>query len=408
MTGKKTNRRIATFAIVAVVGGALAWAFWPRAVLVDMDKVTSGEMIVTINDEGRTQVHEPYILSTPMAGRLLRVQVEPGDEVVMGETVVAHMLPSNPDALDIRSLAQAQASVASAEAALEVSRAQLKATIALDQKAQLDVDRTRRLASDGTVSETTLELAETSARATREVMNSAQAEIALREADVANARADLISYGDDGYTLSPQMELDSSTPILAPITGRVLQVIEKSETTLDAGTPILEFGNVDSDLEVVAELLSTDAVKVEEGARVIIDNWGGGDTLSGEVVSVDPWGYTKYSALGVEEQRVDTRIALTDPPETYAALGHGYRVEVKIVVWEKSDATIVPVSALFHHNGGSAVYKVEDGRVEIQPVVIEESNGVEASVTDGLNAGDAVIVYPAPGLSEGTRVEARS
>ncbi|SNS55740.1 efflux RND transporter periplasmic adaptor subunit [Tropicimonas sediminicola] len=408
MARRKRSRRLLTLLVLALVAGALAFAFWPRPMLVDIGEVTRGPLVVTIDEEARTRVHDPYVVSTPVTGRLLRVAVEPGDAVVRGTTVVAHMLPINPSALDIRTREQARAAVTAAEAALRVARADLNKAIADNDVAQSDLERAQQLAQTGTLAQAALERAEGTARAAQAALDTAEAAISMREAEVANARAQLIGFDDQGLATALQINTEKATPLFAPATGRILQVMQKSETTLPVGTPIMEIGNIEEDLEVVVELLSTDAVQVREGDRVIVDKWGGPQPLAGEVIRIDPWGFTKYSALGVEEQRVRARIALTDPPDTRTALGHGFRVEVRIVVWETGDATIVPASALFRQDGGQAVFVVEEGVARLRPVEIERSNGLEAAVASGLEPGERIVLYPAPGLAEGARVANRA
>ncbi len=407
MSQKKRSRRALTLVLLTMVAGALAFAFWPRPVLVDLGLVTQGPMVVTIDEEARTRVHDPYVVSTPVTGRLLRISVEPGDAVERGATVVAHMLPINPSALDIRTREQARAAVTAAEATLRVARADLNKAIADNDLAQSDLDRAKRLASSGTLAQAALERAEGKARSTQAALDTAEAAISMRAAEVDNVRTQLIGFDDQGLAAALQITNETATPLFAPATGRILQVMQRSETTLPVGTPIMEIGDIEADLEVVVELLSTDAVQVGKGDRVIVDKWGGPTPLAGEVIRVDPWGYTKYSALGVEEQRVNARIRLIDPPETRKALGHGFRVEVRIVVWEKTDAVIVPASALFRQGDGYATFVVADDVVSLRPVEIERSNGLGASVTSGLAPGEQIVLYPPPGLIEGTRVAQR-
>ena len=196
-------------------------------------------------------------------------------------------------------------------------------------------------------------------------------------------------------------------PIYSPATGRVLRVMQQSEITLPVGAPILEIGNIDQDLEVLVELLSTDAVRVSPGDRVLIDNWGGPEALNGVVDRVDPLGFTKVSALGVEEQRVNTIIRFTDPKEQQKGLGHGFRVEARIVVWEDGNALTVPSSALFRDAKDWAVFVVEEGIARLRRVEIGRNNGIDAQVQSGLNIGERVILYPSSGLSEGSRVAQR-
>ena len=202
-------------------------------------------------------------------------------------------------------------------------------------------------------------------------------------------------------------DLAKSIPITAPISGRVLRVIQESETTVTAGTPVLEIGDISNDLEVVAELLSTDAVQVSADDRVIIRKWGGAARLNGTVERVEPWGFTKTSALGVEEQRVKTIIKFTDPPAERRSLGHGFRVETQIVIWEAKDVLTVPSSALFRHDGGWAVFAVPAGNAELRKVVIGRNNGLLAEVKDGLEADTTVILYPGPSIVDGIKVARR-
>lgn len=404
---KKRSRLYLTIAAAVVICAGLAAAFWPRATMVDIGAVTRGGMIVTIDEEGRTRVRDAYVVSTPIAGRLRRVEVDPGDPVERGTTVVAHMLPTNPAALDIRTREQARAAVAAAEAALRVARADLNAAIANRDAAQSELGRARQLAERGVTSSAALDRAEQAERVASANVDTAEAAIAMREAEVANAQAQLIGFDDQRLAATLDSGLSQDIPLVAPATGRILRIMQQSETTLPAGTPIMEIGNIENDLEVVVELLSTDAVQVAPGDRVIIDDWGGPETLAGEVVRVDPFGISKFSALGVEEQRVTAVIRFTGPAEAHAGLGHGYRVEARIVVWEADDALIVPSSALFRRAGDWAVFVVEDGVARLRSIEVGRNNGSEAEVLNGLSEGDEVILFPSSGLSDGIRVAQR-
>lgn len=406
---RKRSRSFLTIATVAVLGAALVFAFWPRPTSVDIGEVTTGPMIMTIDEEGRTRVHDAYLVSTPVTGRLLRVEVEPGDLVQRHETVVAQMLPSNPAALDVRSREQARYAVAAAEAALRLARAELNRAIADKDLADTDLERTRTLRRNGTVSEAALDRAIREARAAQASYDTAEAAIEMRQAELENARAQLMGFDDQprlGVAMVGTGQADE-IPIRAPTTGRVLRVIQQSETTLPAGAPILEVGDIDSDLEVLVELLSTDAVQVAPGDRVLIEKWGGPGTLNAVVQRVDPWGFTKFSALGVEEQRVNAIIRFADSQSAQAGLGHGFRVEARIIVWEDDDALAVPSSALFRDGQTWAVFLVEDGIAKRRGVDIGHNNGIQAQVVNGLEPGDRVILYPASGLSDGMRVVQR-
>ncbi|KUJ86224.1 RND transporter [Ruegeria marisrubri] len=400
---------ILTAAATVLVAGVLAAAFWPRPALVDMAEVRQGKMIVTINEEGRTRVKEPYVVSSPVAGELQRVTVLPGEKVVGGETVVARMRPANPSALDVRTREQALAAVTAAEAALQVAHADLNAAEAKNEFAQSDLERVRKLVERGVASKVTLERAEQAAKVARANLDTVRAAIAMREAELARARAQLIGFDDMALAaaLAESEGPTHSIPLFAPIDGTILKVIQKSETTLPAGEPILEIGDVDGDLEVVAELLSSDAVQVSEGDRVIITNWGGQKDLSGIVSRIDPYGYTKYSALGVEEQRVETTIQFTGPEEDRSELGHGYRVEVRIIVWEADDAVVVPSAALFRQGSDWAVFAVEDGRAVLRRIELGRNNGVDAQVLSGLKPGETVVLFPSANLVDGMRVARR-
>ena len=259
--------------------------------MVDMGEVTRQPMTVTIDEEARTRVRDAYVVSAPIAGRLMRVEVEPGDPVEGGQSVIARMLPTNPSALDIRTREQAMAAVAAAEAALRVALADLNKAIADKDFADLELERTRTLVEKKTVAQAALDRAERTWRAANATLDQAKAAISMREADLANSRAQLISFNDTRNSgIHGQAMSENAIPLIAPVSGTILQVMQKSETTLGAGTPILEIGDIANDLEIVTELLSTDAVKVSAGDRVVIDNWGGSYPLSGVVERVEPWG----------------------------------------------------------------------------------------------------------------------
>lgn len=403
---KKRSRLILTTAAALLVAGALAAAFWPQPLMVDMGEVTRGTLRLTIDEEGRTRVRDAYVVSSPVAGQLQRVSVQPGDPVVRGETVVALMRPTNPAALDVRNREQAIAAVNAAEAALRVGRADLNAAMANRDLAEAELARTEQLVDRGISTGAALDRARQAARVAQANVDTAEAAISMREAEIANAQAQLIGFDDPGLATAVGGGSDD-IPLYAPADGRILRVIQQSETTLPAGAPIMEIGNIDNDLEVVVDLLSTDAVRVSVGDPVIIADWGGPADLAGEVIRVDPFGITQFSALGVEEQRVNAVIAFTDPTDHYTGLGHGFRVETRIVVWQAEETLIVPASALFRSRDAWAVFVVVEGVAELRNVEIGPNNGVAAQVTGGLSEGDRVVLYPSSGLSDGMRVAAR-
>ncbi|MEM9988451.1 MAG: HlyD family efflux transporter periplasmic adaptor subunit, partial [Pseudomonadota bacterium] len=341
--------RLLTFGLLGLlVALFFLYAFWPQTHRVDYADVTQGPMMVTIDEEAKARVKEVYVVSTPAAGRLMRVEVDPGDEVVAGETTIARMMPTNPNALDIRTEEQALASVSAAEAALELAQADANRAEANLALAQATRSRFVRLVAEDTASQAALDEANRNLRATQAETQVAAAAIRMREADLQQANALLMDItmvdeepiGQGSYT--PQ-----SVPIMAPIPGVVLRLEHESETTLPAGAGILHIGDPGSDLEIVAEMLSSDAVQVSPGDRVIIDRWGGDTPLAGEIKTVEPWAFTKVSALGIEEQRVNVIIQLMGENSQYTRLGHGYRVYARIVTWEKEDALMVPSNAVF-------------------------------------------------------------
>ncbi len=395
--------------LAATLLAALAYAFWPRPVLVDLGAVQREPMTVTIDEEARTRVREAYVVSAPVAGRLLRVAVEPGDSVQQGQSTIARMLPANPPALDFRTREEGKALVSAAEAALWVAQADLDKAVADKELAVEALRRARALRAEGLLSQAELDEAQRNYSSVDATLRAARSAIAQRDAELATARARLISFTSAAAAQDGEAgEMGPAIPIRAPVSGQVLQVMQESETIVSAGTPLVEIGDTTNDLEVVVELLSTDAVKVSPGDRVSIVKWGGSHELNGVVERVEPWGFTKYSALGVEEQRVNAVIQFTDPVAQRAALGHGYRVEVRIVVWETADALVVPSSALFRQAGEWSVFVVEDGRVQRVPVGVGHNNGVQAEILEGLDAGQSVVLYPAPSLEDGSRVAQRS
>ena len=408
---KKNSRTHIMIAIGIVLLLGLTYAFWPQPLRVDIGEATLAPMVMTIDEEAKTRVHDAYIVSAPIAGRLLRVDVEAGEKVVSGETVIANLLPAPPAALDARSREQAEASVEAAMAALRLARSQLNAALADQDLAEAQFNRYQELAPLAATQER-VDQATREVRAANAAVDTAKSAISVREAELARARAQLISFSETPpLGQMPEGDIDAdyldAIPLTAPISGQILRIIQKSEMTLQAGTPILEIGDVSNDLEIVAELLSIDAVQVNAGQRVIIDNWGGAHTLEGVVQRVEPWGFTKFSALGVEEQRVNAIIQFTNPLGERDGLGHGFRVETRIVVWEDKNALTVPSAALFRDDGDWAVFTITNGRAKLTSVKVARNNGVSAAIESGLVAGQKLVLYPGPGINDGTRIAQR-
>ncbi len=410
MTMKGLKSRITVIAAgVAVVAVFMLYAFWPRPMAVDLGEAARGPMMVTIDEEAKTRVRDAYVVSAPVGGRLLRVDVEPGDEVIEDETIIARMTPTTPSVLDVRTEEQARAAVDAAEAALTLARAEMRRAEADADYARAELARTQTLRKTDTVSAAALDRAERAFRSADAALDTARATVAMRQADLDNARAMLMTpteaeRKEAGVNPHPQ----TSIPLRAPISGRILRVMQESETVMPAGTPILEIGDPLGDLEIVAELLSTDAVKVSPGDRVIVEKWGGEPALEGRVERIEPWGFTKYSALGVEEQRVNAIIQFAGPEDARARLGHGFRVEVRIVIWEDENALTIPSSAVFRSGETWAVFAVDRGRARLHAIEAGRNNGIVTEVKAGLEEGDAIILYPGNRVSDGARVQQRA
>ncbi len=385
-----------------LLAAALAWLFRPAAVAVDIVTVDRGPLLVSVSDEGETRVRDMYVVSAPVPGLMRRIELEAGDAVLADQTLVARIEPSDPSFLDVRSEAEARASVDAASAARTLAAAQVRRAQAELDFAQAELRRIRELARAHTVSANDLDAAERRARTADAALAEAQAERRVRDSEYQLARARLLTPGANRQRAADCDCLN----VFSPVSGSVLRIIKESEGVVQSGTPLVEVGNPD-DLEVVVDLLSADAVRVQPGQRVIIEAWGGDPPLDGRVERVEPYGFTKVSALGIEEQRVNVIVDITSPRERWPRLGHGYRVEPRIVLWESDDVLRVPLSALFRHEQRWAVFVVEDGRARLRPVEIGQGNGLEAEVVDGLTAGERVVAHPGDRVAPGARVTER-
>jgi len=381
---------------------ALAWLFRPAAVPVDLVAVDRGPLVVTVSDEGETRVRDMYVVSAPVPGRMRRIELEAGDEVVADSTVVARIEPSDPSFLDVRSAAEARAGVDAAAAARTHAAAQVRRAQAELDFARAEFERMRALARSHTVSENELDSAQRRARTAEAALAEAEAERKMRESEYQVARARLLSPSAARASVA---DCDCVS-VFSPVSGRVLRVVTESEGVVQSGTPLIEVGDPDQ-LEVVVDLLSADAVRVQGGQHVIIEAWGGEQPLEGKVRRIEPFGFTKVSALGIEEQRVNVVIDITTPRERWARLGHGYRVEPRIVLWESADVLRVPLSALFRHGQQWAVFVEREGRAQLRPVEIGQGNGLEAEVLQGLERGERVVLHPGDRVSQGARLAER-
>jgi len=397
-------RRNLVLAVIAVlVAAVLVYAFLPQPVPADLAEVSRGALRVTVDDEGRTRVKEVYVVSAPVAGRVLRIDRHVGDQVKAGETVLATIQPTAPTFLDLRGKRQAEAAVHAAEAALQLSEAELARAQAELEYARSDLARARKLASGDTISPKALDNAKRNFKTSEAAVAAAEATLRVKSFDLETARASLIEPGSEVAAGGGE---NCCVSVRAPVDGCVLRLVQESEAVIAAGAPLVEIGDP-RDLEVVVDLLSRDAVRIREGAEVAIDEWGGAAAVEGRVRRIEPTGFTKVSALGIEEQRVNVIIDFTDPPARWESLGHGYRVEAHIVVWQSEDALKVPVSALFRQEEDWAVFVVAEARARLRRVAIGHRNSLAAEVLDGLAEGERVVLYPSDRISDGVAVAVR-
>lgn len=382
----------------AAAVAALAWAFAPRPVEVEVASVRQGRFEQSIEEDGRTRLKQRYTVSAPVAARLERIALREGDRVAAGD-VVAQLSPVMSSMVDERSRREAKARLDAASASVDRSAARTaRARIAV-QQAQLEVQRTERLAAEGFLPGSRLD-------ADRLALTAAQ-----RELDVAIAEHDLAKHEREQAAAVLQSSGPSDAKLEAikvrsPVGGVVLKVTQPSETTLPAGAALLDVGDP-GQMEVLSELLTTDAVLAQPGRRVVIERWGG-PPIEGQVHRVEPAAFTKVSALGIEEQRVNVLIDVTAPPEQWRAMGDGFRVVVRVITASVDAALLVPVGALFPDGQTMAVYVLDGTHARLQTVEIGGRNGTDAWVRSGLAAGQTVIVYPPPALQDGKRVKTRA
>ena len=383
------TRRWLPWAGALLLLGAIAAGLWPQPVPVETAPVTMGPLRATVNEEGKTRIKHRYVVSAPVAGQLRRIELKAGAEVKAGETLVAVLDPLPPAMLDARARALAEARRAAAAARLEKARAG-------DTFAASDLRRLDTLYSNQTVSVQEREAAQSRA-------DSARQETAAAQGALHEAEAELAEFSQDPPATSNA--LCQATEIKAPVTGRVLRVFEENARVVPVGTPLLEIGDP-ADLEVVVEVLSRDGAAILPGSRVELEQWDAADTppLVGRVRLVEPAAFTKTSALGVEEQRVNVVADLLTPPEQRPTLGDNFRVEAKIVVWESKAALRVPAGALFRQGDQWAAFVLFDGRAQLQPVKTGHSCATEFQVLDGLKEGEQVILYPGSRVHGGQRV----
>jgi HlyD family secretion protein len=391
------RRRIVLTLLALLVIWGLFQGFRPQPVEVDLGTAQRAPLRVTIEQEGRTRVLDRYVVAAPVNGYARRIPLDVGQAVERGATLV-ELEPMRAEVLDLRRRAEAQARIAAAAASVSASEQRATAATSNATLAQRELVRVRELRPAGFVAATAEDRAASEAERTAAELRSAQFAVATARHELEAARTTL-KYAASG----------SSTELVtvrAPVAGRVLKIPHKSEGTVATGQPLIEIGDPRA-LEVEVDVLSADAVRLHPGTRVLFERWGGEGSLEGVVRVIEPAGFTKVSALGVEEQRVWVIVAFTSAPTQWQRLGDGYRVEASFILWEANDVLQIPASALFREGEGWAAFAVEQGQAVKRRVEVGQRNGLSAQVLSGIKAGEQVIVHPDDRVREGVRVTAR-
>ena len=398
----KTRRSIFWLIILVLIVAGLFFTFRPQPIPVDLIKVAQGPMVVTVEEEGETRVKDVYMLSATVTGHMLRIDAEAGDDVVAAETLVAQIKPIDPEFLDLRSEEEARAAVKTAEASLTLAEAQLVEAQSEFDFAVSELGRANKLIQQQVIPQRELDNAKRDYKSKRAMVNTAKAALRARQFELAQARAHLVSPAD----IKTNDQDCQCVTILSPITGKILQVLHESEGVISMGTPLVEIGDP-ANLEIVVDFLSSDAVRIQPGQRVIIEEWGGESALQGTVRKIEPFGFTKTSALGIDEQRVNVIIDLSDPAEKWQRLAHGYQIEARVVLWESEKVSKVPLTSLFRDNDNWAVFVERDGRAKLQHVKLGQRNGLEAEILEGLSAEAYVILHPSNQIVDSIQIKAR-
>ena len=384
---KRHTRRWLPYAGAVVLVALITAGLWPRPIPVETARATIGTLRATVNEQGKTRIKQRYVVSAPVTGQLQRIPFKAGAEVHAGQTVVAVIEPVSPTLLDARTRVATEAKRDTALANLEKARAG-------QRFAASDLRRFEKLHAEKMVSVQELEIVQLrEASATKE---QAAAESALRQVE-----AEMAEFAGNAPTGTNTL-LDP-VQVKAPATGSVLHIFEENSRVVAAGTTLMEIGDP-LDIEVVVEVLSRDGAAIPPATPVELEQWGGGEPLKAKVRLVEPAAFTKISALGVEEQRVNVIADLLTPPDQRRNVGDGFRVEARIIVWEAPDALKVPAGALFRKGDQWAAFVIADGRARLKIVKAGRSSGTETQVLEGLKQGEEVILYPGSRVRDGQRV----
>ncbi len=385
--------------IAVLIIGLLVWGFWPEPVPVEAIAVVREPLTVTIEEEGRTRVIDRYIISAPVDGVACRVQLDVGDPVEQGQVLLS-LTPLESEVLDPRTRAQAEAKVAAAKSALRAAQEQARAAAASAQLADTELKRKRPLMDKDLIARDVYDKAVTNVKTATAARRSAEFHIKVAKHELRSAQM-VLDYAANS-TPGPAERL----PVRSPITGRILKVPHECEGPVRTSDPLLEVGDP-SILEIEVDVLSSDAVKIKQGMKVLFDRWGGEQPLEGIVRIVEPVGFTKVSALGVEEQRVLIISDFTSPAEQWERLGDGYRVEARFILWHEENVLQVPTSSLFRYRDGWAVFVIEGNHAKRQKVKVGQRNGLIAQILEGVQEGEKVINHPSDEVEDGRGVKQR-
>jgi HlyD family secretion protein len=380
-------------ALAVLLGALLA----PRPVAVDAADMRRGPIAETVSDEGVARVRQSYVVSAPIGGRLERLPLEVGDPVEANRTVVARLRPVSAEFLDPRARARAEALIAAARSAMASASAQRDRLAADAARARTDLQRQETLSAKGFTSRQALDNARTAAEVARNAVLAADADIRSRRAEVTAAEAALTG---------PEALAAQTIAITSPASGVVTRLLQQSERTVIAGAPLVEIGAT-TGLEAQIEFLSQDAVRIRPGDKAEIYDWGGPKDIPAEVRLVEPQGFTKISALGVEEQRALVMLQFTGPPSSWAGLAPGYRVWARVYLRRTPSALLAPSGALVREAGGWAAYRIEGGHARLRPVQVGVITDRDAEILQGLSVGDRLVLYPSDKVRDGVRVKPR-
>lgn len=394
------RRTLSVSIIIIAVVLATGYGLIPGAIDVDLVNVFRGPLQVTIEEEGRTRLKERFVISAPTSGVIQRIDAKVGDPVQKGQTV-AVLEPLRSQALDPRSLAETEASVSAATAALKASREKERAAAADADYLEKKLERITNLHASGYVAKDQFDQAASEVKKAQAVRLSAEAAVNVARFELDRTRVALQSF-----TSIKNSESHHIIYIPSPITGAIFRIYRESEGTVGAGELLMDIGNAEN-LEIRVEVLSSDAVRIKKGTPVLFKRWGGDEPLSGAVRIVEPAGFTKISSLGVEEQRVLIIADILSEPDKWRVLGDGYRLEAHFVVLEAKDVLQVPNSALFRSGKDWAVFASDKGKALKRLVEVGQRNGFTAEILSGIHENDKVIAHPDEAISDGTRIQYR-